>query len=160
LAQRWFLALEGLVGHAALPAAGGRSPSDLPLVALSQGEIERLGRQYPQIEDVLPLSPVQEGLPVPPPFDWPAADGLFGQLELGLEGAFESEALEAAVEALLLRHASLRACFWHAGLSRAVQVIVPTVRARWRRIDLSLLDEASRAQRLASELGQDRVERF
>src|SRR5262249_29385226 len=72
----------------------------------------------------------------------------------------EIEALEAAVEALLLRHASLRAGFWHAGLSRAVQVIVPTVRARWRRIDLSLLDEASRAQRLASELGQDRVERF
>src|SRR5262249_10496131 len=53
LAQRWFLALEGLVGHAALPEAGGRSPSDLPLVALTQGEIERLERQYRQIEDVL-----------------------------------------------------------------------------------------------------------
>src|SRR5262249_17997480 len=62
LAERWFLALEGLVGHAALPEAGGRSPSDLPLVALTQGEIERLERQYRQIEDVLPLSPLQEGL--------------------------------------------------------------------------------------------------
>src|SRR6516225_2320590 len=160
LAQRWFVALEGLVGHAALPEAGGRSPSDLPLVALTQGEIERLERQYRQIEDVLPLSPLQEGLLFHALYDAQAPDVYTVQLELGLEGALEIAALEAAVDALLLRHASLRACFWHAGLSRAVQVIVPTVKPRWRRIDLSLLDEASRAQRLASELGQDRGERF
>src|SRR6516164_3757465 len=82
------------------------------------------------------------------------------QLELGLEGALDSAALEAAVEALLLRHASLRAGFWHEGLSRPVQVIVPRVAARWRRIDLSLLEDASREQRLASVLAQDRAERF
>src|SRR5262249_25681056 len=58
LAQRWFVALEELVGHAASPGAGGRSPSDLPLVGLTQAEIDRLERQYPQIEDVLPLSPL------------------------------------------------------------------------------------------------------
>src|SRR5262244_3155627 len=59
-----------------------------------------------------------------------------------------------------LRHASLRAGFWHEGLSRPVQVIVPRVAARWRRIDLSLLEDASREQRLASVLAQDRGERF
>src|SRR6516225_6717992 len=160
LAQRWFLALEGLVGHAQAAGAGGRSPSDLPLVALTQGEIERLERQYRQIEDVLPLSPLQEGLLFHALYDAQAADVYTVQLELGLEGALDSAALEAAVDALLLRHASLRAGFWHEGLSRAVQVIVPTVTPCWRRIDLSLLDEASRAQRLASELGQDRGERF
>ena len=36
LAQGWFQALEALVRHAAAPAAGGRTPSDLPLVSLSQ----------------------------------------------------------------------------------------------------------------------------
>ena len=61
LAQGWFHALEALVRHAAQPDAGGRSPSDLPLVALTQGEIEQLEKQYPQIEDVLPLTPLQEG---------------------------------------------------------------------------------------------------
>src|SRR5262249_32923422 len=136
---------------------------DLPLVALTQGEIERLERQYAQIEDVLPLSPLQEGLLFHALYDAQAPDVYdvyTVQLELGLEGALDSAALEAAVEALLLRHATRLACFWPAGLRRAVQVIVPTVRVCWRRIDLSLLDEASRAQRLASELGQDRVERF
>jgi hypothetical protein len=44
------------------PGAGGRISSDLPLVALSQAEIEGLESAYPQIEDVLPLAPLQEGL--------------------------------------------------------------------------------------------------
>ena len=47
--------------HVAQPGAGGRTPSDLPLVALSQTEIERLESQYPDLEEVLPLSPLQEG---------------------------------------------------------------------------------------------------
>jgi non-ribosomal peptide synthase protein (TIGR01720 family) len=46
LAQRWFAALEALVRHVDAPDAGGRSPSDLPLVGLSQREIERLERKY------------------------------------------------------------------------------------------------------------------
>src|SRR4029077_16556128 len=41
LAEHWFAALEALVRHAAAPGAGGRTPSDLPLVGLSQAEIER-----------------------------------------------------------------------------------------------------------------------
>ncbi|HEX3220805.1 MAG TPA: condensation domain-containing protein, partial [Candidatus Limnocylindria bacterium] len=159
LAQGWFAALEALVRHAERPGAGGRSPSDLPLVSLSQGEIERLERQY-AIEDVLPLSPLQEGLLFHALYDAQAADVYTVQLELGLEGWLDSEALEAAVAALLARHASLRAVFVHEGLSRPVQVIVPRVEARWRRLDLSLLDEARREERLASVLAQDRAERF
>jgi non-ribosomal peptide synthase protein (TIGR01720 family) len=46
LAQGWFAALEALVRHADTPEAGGRTPSDLPLVALSQDEIEGLERAY------------------------------------------------------------------------------------------------------------------
>ena len=41
---------------------GGRSPSDLALVALTPGELDRLEGHYPQIDDILPLSPLQEGL--------------------------------------------------------------------------------------------------
>src|SRR5208337_2072867 len=62
LAQGWFAALEALVRHAAQPGAGGRTPSDLPLVSVSQAEIEALEGRYGSVEDVLPLSPLQEGL--------------------------------------------------------------------------------------------------
>jgi non-ribosomal peptide synthase protein (TIGR01720 family) len=46
LARGWFAALEALVRHVAQPGAAGRTPSDLPLVELSQAEIERLERTY------------------------------------------------------------------------------------------------------------------
>ena len=62
LAQGWFRALEALVRHAAEPSAGGHTPSDFPLVALSQAEVDQLEAQYPKLEDILPLSPLQEGL--------------------------------------------------------------------------------------------------
>ena len=68
---------------------------------------------------------------------------------------------EAAAQALVARHASLRAGFRHESLSRAVQVIVPaSVAAPWRSLDLSELDGAERERRLAEMLAQDRAERF
>ena len=95
LAEGWFAALEALVRHAAAAGAGGRTPSDLPLVALSQAEIERLESTYPQIEDILPLSPLQEGLLFHALYDAQAPDVYTVQLELTLEGALDSAALEA-----------------------------------------------------------------
>ena len=128
LARGWFAALEALVRHAALPAAGGRTPSDLPLVDLSQAEIERLESHYPRIEDVLPLSPLQEGLLFHALFDAQGPDIYIDPTVLSLDGPLDSEVLRAAAEALVQRHASLRAAFRHDNLSRPVQVIVPTVR--------------------------------
>ena len=154
------MALEALVRHAAAPGAGGRTPSDLPLVALSQAEIERLERAHPQIEDILPLSPLQEGLLFHALYDAQAPDIYTTQLVLGLDGTLDEAVLKTAVRALLARHASLRAGFQHANLSRPVQIIVPQAEPPWHSIDLSLLDEAARAERLDGILTQDRAERF
>ena len=125
LAQRWFRALAALVRHAEQPNAGGRTPSDLPLVALSQDEIEGLERHYPQLEDILPLSPLQEGLLFHALYDARAPDVYTVQLVLSLQGRLDEEALKAAAQALIERHAGLRAAFRHEGLSRPVQIIVP-----------------------------------
>src|ERR1700674_2207146 len=160
LAQGWFAVLEALVRHAARPGAGGRTPCDLPLVALSQAEIERLERRYPQIEDILPLSALQEGLLFHALYDAQAPDVYTVQLVLDLEGPLEHDALEAAAQALVQRHASLRAGFQHENLSRPVQIVVSSVLPPWRSIDLSLLDEGGREERLAGILAQDRAEHF
>ncbi len=160
LAERWFAALAGLVRHATAPGAGGRTPSDLPLVALTQAEIERLESSYGRIEDILPLSPLQEGLLFHALYDAQAPDVYTVQLELTLEGALDGAALEKAVQALVARHASLRASFRHDNLSRPVQIIVPELAAPWRCVDLSGLDDAARAARLAAILVQERAQRF
>ncbi|HYP63562.1 MAG TPA: condensation domain-containing protein, partial [Acidocella sp.] len=160
LAQNWFAALAALVRHVEQPGAGGRSPCDLPLLALSQAEIERLEGKYPQIEDVLPLSALQEGLLFHALYDARAPDFYTVQLVLELEGSLDAIILQKAAQAVVERHASLRAGFEHAQLSQPVQIIAAGVRPRWCLLDLSVLDEMRRAQRLGEILGQDRCERF
>ena len=159
LAQSWFRALEALVLHASREGSGGRSPSDFALVEVLQGEIEELERRYPQLEDILPLSPLQEGLLFHALYDAGAPDVYTVQLDLELEGVLDSAVLEAAVQGVVARHASLRAGFWHGGLARPVQVIVPRA-VPWRLIDLSMHGEAERARRLTDILAADRLERF
>ena len=134
--------------------------SDLRLVSLTPEEIEGLERRYPQIEDVLPLSPLQEGLLFHALYDSQATDLYTVQLVVGLAGALDSELLEAAVAALVQRHSVLRAAFQHENLSRPVQVIVPQVRVPWRATDLSAMPEAQRVAQLESLLAEDRGERF
>ena len=160
LARSWFRALEALVRYAAQPGASGRTPSDLPLVALSQAEIERLESLYPRIEDVLPLSPLQEGLLFHALYDAQAPDVYTVQLELDLEGPLDVAGLEAAVQALMGRHASLRAGFRHHELSRPVQIIVPQAAAPWRMVDLSSRDEAACATEMTRITAEDRAARF
>src|SRR5262249_2151357 len=118
LAQGWFGVLEALVRHVRQPGAGGRTPSDLALVALSQDEIELLEQRYGQIEDILPLSPLQEGLLFLARYECEEPDVYTVQLELSLDGPLDRDALEAAVQALVARHANLRAAFCHEQLSR------------------------------------------
>ena len=160
LAETWFRALEALVRHVARPGAGGRTPSDLALVDLTQDEIERLESDCPQIEDILPLSPLQEGLLFHALYDAQGPDVYTVQLELELEGALDAAVLEASLQAVVGRHASLRAGFRHERLGRPVQVVLPRVAVPWRLIDLSGLDDGHQRRRLAEILEADRLERF
>ena len=161
LAQRWFRALGALVAHAAQPGAGGRTPGDLPLVALTQHEIEEIERHYPRIDDILPLAPLQEGLLFHALYDAQAPDVYTIQLELALEGALDAEALTLAATRLIERHANLRAGFRQAGHGRPVQVIVPEAAPRWTRIDLTMLhDGGERTRRLDEIATAERATRF
>ena len=140
LAERWFAALEALVRHVQQDAAaGGRTPSDLALVELSQSEIEELESRHRPIEDILPLSPLQEGLLFHALYDAGGPDVYTVQLELELDGALDGAVLQASVDAVVNRHASLRAAFRHERLNRPVQVIARRVGVPWRLHDVSEL---------------------
>ena len=170
LAQRWFEALEALVRHVRDEAphgqlrtggsGGGFTPSDLPLVALTQGEIEEIESRHRGIEDLLPLSPLQEGLLFHALYDARGPDLYTVQLELELEGALDGNLLQASVQAVVDRHASLRAAFHHERLSRPVQAIVPRAGVPWRLHDLSGLDREEQERKLAALRDADRAERL
>ncbi|HEY0419820.1 MAG TPA: condensation domain-containing protein, partial [Acetobacteraceae bacterium] len=147
LAETWFRALVALTRYAAQPGAGGRSPSDLALLDLTQGEIERLESHYQVIEDILPLSPLQEGLLFHALYDAAGPDVYTVQLELELEGMLDGAVLQASADAVVNRHASLRAAFRHERLNHPVQVIARRVGVPWRLHDVSELSHGEQELR-------------
>ncbi|MFC5156642.1 amino acid adenylation domain-containing protein, partial [Streptomyces amakusaensis] len=148
LAEGWAAMLAGLVDHASRPGAGGRTPSDFPLVALDQRQIEELETSVPALAEILPVTPLQEGLLFHALFDEQSTDVYVEQLAIGLDGPLDLPALRASWEALIDRHASLRAGFrYPAGADRPVQVIEERAALPWREEDLSdLPPETARAE--------------
>ncbi len=112
------------------------------------------------VEDILPLSPLQEGLLFHALYAAQGPDVYTTQLQLNLQGWLDETTLKRAVQALLQRHASLRAGFQHENLSQPVQIIVSSPELPWRSIDLSALDAASRDARLDEITTQERAEHF
>ncbi|MFJ6194944.1 amino acid adenylation domain-containing protein [Micromonospora sp. NPDC092111] len=160
LADGWLGAIEAITEYAGHPGAGGRSPSDLPLVELDQDEVERLERRYPALADVLPLAPLQEGLLFLSGYDEQAPDIYTVQFVFDLDGHLDTARLRAAAQALLDRHPGLRAGFTHRDLRRPVQVVPATVDVDWREPDLTGTAPADVDARLAALLVADRAERF
>ena len=78
---------------------------DRPLVALSQAEMAWLESHYHQIEDILPLSPLQEGLLFHALYDAEGPDIYTMQRAVALDGPLQSDTLHAAADALVQRHA-------------------------------------------------------
>ena len=157
LAELWFKMLQALVTEAQHPQAGGFTPSDLPLITLDQDQIEQLEAQLPPLEDIWPLSSLQQGLLFHALYD-PSIYHV--QLILELTGLVDPVALQAAVQALLQRHANLRAGFIHDGVDHPVQVIPRIVSQPWQEIDLSSLHGSEREARRLQLLMEDQKRPF
>ena len=162
LADAWSEALAGLVAHVGEGrAGGGRTPSDFPLVALTQGAVDELQAAVPQLADVLPLTPLQQGLFFHSAYDDPeSVDRYTVQQAIELTGPLDGAALRTALGRLLDRHEPLRACFRQAGDGAPLQLIAAAAQPAWQQVDLTQLDAAAREPRLAELAAAERAERF
>lgn len=103
------------------------------------------------LEDLLPLSPLQEGLLFHALYDGTNGDrgpDVYAvQLVVALAGPVDPAAFRAAGEALLGRHANLRAGFRLGRSGRPAQLLPRAVELPWREVDVSDLDPDERAAR-------------
>ncbi|MCT9089659.1 amino acid adenylation domain-containing protein [Streptomyces sp. ASQP_92] len=114
-----------------------------------------------QLEDVLPLTPLQAGMLFHALYDSDAVDVYTAQFVFDLEGPVSVTALRAAVAGLLRRHANLRVGFLHEDLDQPVQAVAAEVPAPLEELDLTAADATGTAQeRLAAFLAADRTRRF
>jgi len=160
LATRWERTLEALAHAVDEDGIGGHTPSDFALVKLSQAQVEQIETVYPDLEDILPLSPLQEGLVFHTMFDERAPDVYTVQSVVDLEGALDAGRMRNAIHAVMRRHPNLGVAIQHHGLDRPVQVILRDVEVPWRDYDLSMLYGKAQARRRDELLAADRAERF
>ncbi|WP_198535572.1 non-ribosomal peptide synthetase [Streptomyces caatingaensis] len=146
LADRWFTALDALAAHAAGPGTARPTPSDVPLAGLGADALDRVLDARPDTEDVLPLSPLQEGLLFHALYET-GADDLYTSLTgLDLTGPLDEQALRRAVDAVVARHPALRAGFDHTAAGRPVQTVAARVTVPWTLHDLTGTPEDALAE--------------
>ncbi|CAL9325845.1 Linear gramicidin synthase subunit D [Streptomyces sp. SudanB52_2052] len=102
------------------------------------------------VEDVLPLSPLQQGLLFHALFDEGAQDVYTMQSLVEIEGPLRPELLRTAAEELFARHANLRSAFLHEDdMDEPVQVVLKQVPVDWREADAA--DEAEIERLVAAD---------
>ncbi|MEV6929729.1 amino acid adenylation domain-containing protein [Dactylosporangium sp. NPDC051485] len=147
LADDWFAALVAIRAAAAAPGAGALTPSDVPLAGLSAADLAVLSARWPGLADVLPLSPLQEGLYYLAEAGGDGPDVYTVQQVYALTGEVDAARLRAAAEALLARYPNLRGGFDRTASGRPVQVIAASVTVPFAEVEAASLDALAAEER-------------
>ena len=106
----WFEALAGICAHVR-GGGGGLTPSDIAPARLSQQQIDELQQQH-RIADVLPLTPLQQGLLFHASTAQGSDDDVYAvQLDITVTGALDQHRLRDAVHTVVTRYPNLVARF-------------------------------------------------
>ncbi|HKN55349.1 MAG TPA: condensation domain-containing protein, partial [Amycolatopsis sp.] len=135
---------ETLTALAALEE-GGHSPSDFPLVSLTQADVDSLDDP----DDILPLTPLQEGLYFHSIFDDDSAGSYVEQQLLTLEGDVDADRLAQAATRLFTLYPNLAARFVPLADGRVVSVISGGAEAPFTTLDIAGVREYAEQDRLA-----------
>jgi non-ribosomal peptide synthase protein (TIGR01720 family) len=149
LAEDYLATLRALLAHCLAPEAGGHTPSDFPLAKLTQPQLDGLLGAEREIEDLYPLSPVQEGMLFYTLLA-PASGAYVTQVLYELEGV-NVAALKDAWRQVLEHHPILRTAFVWKNLAQPLQIVR-------QRVELPLLEEDWRA--LPADERQTRLTEF
>ncbi|WP_454198425.1 amino acid adenylation domain-containing protein [Nocardia sp. Marseille-Q1738] len=102
----------------------------------------------PQIEDVMALSPLQEGLFSLSQLAGEGPDVYTIPMVIDIDGPLDAALMRRSLEALLRRHPNLRAAFWDRDVPRPVQIVPARVELPWseRAAEAHELDDITAAE--------------
>ncbi|MGH9765785.1 MAG: condensation domain-containing protein, partial [Blastocatellia bacterium] len=160
--------LLALIDHCCHPAAGGFTPSDLPLASLNQESLDVLFdalkaargvNPRSDVIDVYRLSPVQQGMLFHTLYR-PESSTYFNQLSCVIEGPLNPAAFKEAWSKTIEHHASLRTSFHWEGLEGPIQVVHRSTPAQWMDDDGDQIAPEAADRQWQEYLEQDRNRRF
>ncbi|PRA33148.1 non-ribosomal peptide synthetase [Pseudomonas poae] len=134
LADEYSAQLQALVEHCLEIEPGVATPSDFPLAKLNQAQLDNLSIDSRQLQDLYPLSPMQQGMLFHAVYE-PEVSAYVNQLAVDMEGldcARFIQAWRSAVE----RHDILRTAFlWQEGLAQPLQAVHKRLELDVRQLD-------------------------
>ncbi|WLH28435.1 non-ribosomal peptide synthetase [Pseudomonas canadensis] len=159
LADAYLAELQSLVAHCLQDDAGGLTPSDFPLAHLTQSQLDSLPIAASAIDDVYPLTPMQEGLLLHTLLE-PGTGLYYMQDRYRINSALDPERFAQAWQAVIARHEALRASFcWNVG-EDMLQVIHKPGSTPIEYLDWSNDPESEQEPRLQALLKQEREAGF
>lgn len=113
-----------------------KTPSDYLIPACTMENINRIKETYPDLTDIYPLTPLQEGMLYHNLSD-PDSTAYIIQHVIGLDGAVNEQALKDAVFLTALKHEALRNAVFCEEIERPVQVVLGNRKPEFETADLS-----------------------
>lgn len=140
------------------------TPEMLPLVTLSQQEIDALVRQVPHgsqnVQDIYPLGPLQQGI-LFRHITNPARDPYILSSLFKVKDEQAARDFVIALESMVARHDVLRTAFFWEGISTPIQLVQGEAKLQVSQIDISdqanglqFMSERGRSRQLAMNLNQ------
>jgi amino acid adenylation domain-containing protein/non-ribosomal peptide synthase protein (TIGR01720 family) len=155
LARRFEEELLALVNHCVGEERRGYTASDFELAGLGEEELGgALGGAH-GLEDLYPLSPMQEGMFLHSLLD-ATSPALFDQSSYAFRGRLDVAAFEGAWQQVIDRHAVLRTSFVWEGLASPLQAVWRKAELRAEQLDWRGLSEAEQKEALGAFLRADR----
>jgi amino acid adenylation domain-containing protein len=159
LAENVLESLRSQIRHCQTAEAGGCTPSDFPMAELDQQALDRLIGADRGIEDVYPLSPMQQGLLFHTLFD--STPGVYvEQFCCRVHGKLDLSRFQAAWQHTVDKHSALRTSFQHEGLRQPLQIVHRQIRIEWVHEDWRELSHEEHDKKLDLFLHQDRQRGF
>ncbi|WP_164019479.1 non-ribosomal peptide synthase/polyketide synthase, partial [Pyxidicoccus trucidator] len=160
LAGRFLHHLRALISLRASEDARRFSPGDFPLAALSQQSLDSLVRETgPDIEDVYPLSPTQQGMLFHALLS-PESTVYFMQHSWAIHSALDSAALHQAWQSTSERLHVLRTSFHWQGLDAPLQVVHSRLPCAFEVLDWRALPASEQHERYQQFLLEERRRGF
>jgi amino acid adenylation domain-containing protein/non-ribosomal peptide synthase protein (TIGR01720 family) len=146
-------AVAEIILHCQSTEAGGRTPSDFPKARLDQSLVDKLVGLRRDVEDIYPLSPLQELFFSANPAGMRSA---FDQWHYTIDGHLDVPSFQRSWEEALYRHSVLRSTIHSEGLREPVQLVNKEVQLLWVIEDWRDGSAADQVQRWSALLEHDR----
>jgi amino acid adenylation domain-containing protein/non-ribosomal peptide synthase protein (TIGR01720 family) len=159
VAESFIKKLRKLIEHCVLREVREYTPSDFPLAHLNERQLAQIQRTAGPIEDLYPLSPMQEGMLFHSVYG-PDSGIYTTQLICELNGRLNEGLFEKAWQAAVDAHAALRTGFEWEAVEEPVQVVRRSVKVRVKREDWKSLGRREQEENLEKYLRQEREQEF